>query len=87
MKLLLILALFATIPFAIGQTEPNKDQEAESASRRLLQKKRERTMIPAPTTTTTREEEVKEEQINDDADPELDAVDDDLTQDEGLNDD
>ncbi len=90
MKLILILALFTTSLFAFAQsgTESEKDLEAENASRRILQKKRERMVVPPVTTTKEVErEEIKEEQINDDADPELDAIDDDMTEDEGLNDD
>lgn len=84
MKLILSLALLVTSFIAYAQTDKTETKEAESASRRILQKKRDRAYT-GPQIRQEREEE--RPVLNDDADPELDAIDDDLTKDEGLNDD
>lgn len=87
MKLILSLVLVLTsfmVYAETPQTEPKETTEAESASRRILQKKRDRNYT-GPQIRQEREEE--RPVLNDDADPELDAIDDDLTKDEGLNDD
>lgn len=85
MKLILSLVLLASSIVVYAQTaDKSESKEAESASRRILQKKRDRG-YSGPEIRQEREE-VKPV-INNDADPELDAIDDDLTKDEGLNDD
>ncbi len=90
MKMILSFILLATSFMVYAQTadktgiKETESKEAESASRRILQKKRDRSYT-GPQIRQEREEE--KPVLNNDADPELDAVDDDLTKDEGLNDD
>lgn len=74
--LILTLSLFA-------MAEPNQpkkeNQEEESASSRLIKKKREKMHG-----TTTSKQQRQEPRVNNDFDPEADAIDDDMTKDEGM---
>lgn len=85
MKWILTLALIAS-PFTLfaQETKQKEHAEAESASRRLLQKKRYQ-MPQVPAAEPVKQER-QEPKPNDDFDPELDAIDDDYTKDEGIND-
>jgi hypothetical protein len=82
MKLLLIFTLFSTSVVAYSQSH---SPEASRASQTLLERKQEKTI----NSETPYREKMRQEDIrrNDDFDPQEDAIDDDLTKDEGMEDD
>lgn len=81
MKILsaLIIMTLSLVAFAETNSEKKEVQKEEGASSRLIQKKREKMRG-----TTTSKPQRQETRVNDDFDPEADAIDDDMTKDEGM---
>ena len=82
MKALLALLLITTSFLTYAQTSAEESlSDEESAYQRMIEKKRQRME------NSEDYQERQEQKLNDDLDPEADAIDDDLTEDEGMRDD